>query len=54
MPSNNLEGDFIYGYGVGFDIVAYYDIVFRIEYSFNKFGEGGLFFHFGTPFLTYK
>ncbi|MDY0349444.1 MAG: hypothetical protein RBR13_11540, partial [Tenuifilaceae bacterium] len=45
LPSNNLEGDFIYGYGVGFDIVAYYDIVFRIEYSFNKFGEGGLFFH---------
>ncbi|MFA5648174.1 MAG: POTRA domain-containing protein [Bacteroidales bacterium] len=54
LPSGNLEGDFIYGYGLGFYAVAYYDIVFRIEYSFNKFGENGLFLHFGTPFLIYK
>ena len=50
--TNGLEDKFLYGYGTGLYIVAYYDIVFRIEYSFNGLGESGLFFHFGTPFLT--
>jgi hypothetical protein len=45
----------IFGYGTGLYIVAYYDIVFRVEYSFNGFGESGFFFHFGSPFLiNYK
>ncbi|MDX9769402.1 MAG: POTRA domain-containing protein [Tenuifilaceae bacterium] len=50
-PSNSLEGKMIYGYGTGLYIVAYYDLVLRIEYSFNGFGEQGFFFHIGTPFL---
>jgi outer membrane protein assembly factor BamA len=55
LPSNSLEGKMIFGYGTGLYIVAYYDIVFRVEYSFNGFGESGFFFHFGSPFLiNYK
>jgi outer membrane protein assembly factor BamA len=51
-PANSLEGNLIVGYGSGLYIVAYYDVVLRLEYSFNKFGERGIFIHFGTPFLT--
>ncbi|MDX9845373.1 MAG: POTRA domain-containing protein [Tenuifilaceae bacterium] len=51
-PPNSLEGNLFVGYGTGLYAVAYYDIVLRIEYSFNKFGERGIFFHVGTPFLN--
>lgn len=46
-PDNTrLTNEFIYGGGVGLDIVTFYDFVFRIEYSINKEGEKGFFFHF--------
>lgn len=47
MPHSN---ELLYGYGIGLDFVTYYDIVLRFEYSFNKFGESGLFLHFNAPF----
>jgi len=47
MPYSN---EFLYGYGVGIDFVTYYDIVFRFEFSVNKFGETGIFLHFNAPF----
>jgi len=50
-PNNSLEGKMLYGYGTGLYMVASYDIVLRIEYSFNNTGENGFFFHLGTPFL---
>ncbi len=50
--TGTLEGKLIYGYGSGLYFVAYYDIVFRVEYSMNMFGERGVFIHFGTPFLS--
>ncbi len=53
IPTGSLEGRFLYGYGTGIYMVAYYDIVLRVEYSFNILGEGGFFVHFGTPFLNY-
>jgi hypothetical protein len=53
IPNGSLEGRFLYGYGTGIYMVAYYDIVLRMEYSFNILGEGGFFVHFGTPFLNY-
>ncbi len=46
---NPLSNDWQFGYGVGLDYVTYYSLVFRIEYSFNKFGENGLFIHFTAP-----
>ncbi len=49
---SDLEGKLLYGYGTGLNLFAYYDIVFRVEYSINLLGEKGFFIHFGTPFLN--
>lgn len=40
--------EWLYSYGLGLDLVTYYDIVFRTEFSINKFGNKGIFFHFST------
>jgi len=42
-PRNNL---LLFGGGIGIDISTYYDIVLRIEYSFNNLYEKGLYLHF--------
>lgn len=42
---NTLTNELNFSYGIGFDFVTYYDIVFRMEYSRNKQNEGFLFFH---------
>lgn len=47
--SNPLGNTWLYGYGVGIDYVTYYNLVFRLEYSFNKLGENGFFVHFTAP-----
>jgi len=47
--SNRLPNSWLTGYGIGIDFVTYYDIVIRLDYSFNKFGESGLFLHFAAP-----
>lgn len=46
---NAMENDLQVGYGAGIDFVSYYDIVVRMEYSFNKLGESGFFIHFRAP-----
>ena len=46
---NDLQNDLLAGYGAGLDFVTYYDIVIRMEYSFNKLGESGFFLHFRAP-----
>jgi len=46
---NPLANDYQFGYGVGLDYVTYYNLVFRLEYSINKFGEKGFFLHFTAP-----
>jgi hypothetical protein len=33
------------GGGAGIDIVTYYDIVGRIEYSVNQLGQTGIYLH---------
>lgn len=38
----------LYGVGAGFDIVTYYNLVFRIEYSITDQGNSGLFLHTKT------
>jgi len=43
---NNLQNTLMWGYGGGVNLVTYYDIVLRLEYSFNQLGEGGFFIHF--------
>jgi hypothetical protein len=42
---NSLNNRFIYTGGIGLDVVSIYDIVIRVEYSFNQKMENGLFIH---------
>lgn len=37
-------------WGFGLDIVTFYDVVFKIEYSFNQLGNQGLFIHTRSDF----
>jgi len=48
-PENDFANDLQMGYGISLDLATYYDLVFRAEYSVNKFGEHGLFLHFVAP-----
>ncbi len=48
--NNYLGNSLLFGYGAGVDFVTYYDLAFRFEYSFNRQGEHGFFFHLGAPF----
>ncbi len=44
--TNSLQGKLLTGYGVGIDIVTFYDKVVRVEYTFRHNGQGGLFINF--------
>jgi outer membrane protein assembly factor BamA len=43
--NNRMANEWQYGYGLGLDLVTFYDKVFSINYSFNKFGEHGFYAH---------
>ena len=47
--NNQLENSLLIGYGAGLDLVSFYDLVFRLEYSFNRMNEHGFFLHFMAP-----
>jgi outer membrane protein assembly factor BamA len=47
---NSLVNRFLYSGGVGFDVVTFYDFVFRFEYSVNQLGEKGFNFHIRNDF----
>ncbi|NNF01431.1 MAG: hypothetical protein HKN22_01985 [Bacteroidia bacterium] len=49
IESNPLANTLLLGGGIGIDYVTYYDLVLRVEYSINKFGENGIFLHFRAP-----
>ena len=40
--NTRFTNEYIYGGGVGLDLVTFYDLVVRFEYSLNKAGESGL------------
>ena len=42
---SRLNNKLLRTWGIGLDIVTFYDIVIRLEYSFNQLGDRGLFFH---------
>ncbi len=51
IPSNaRLANKYLVGYGLGIDMIGFYDSVLRFEYSLNNMGEGNFFFNFTTPF----
>jgi outer membrane protein assembly factor BamA len=45
--NTRLNNRFLYTGGIGLDILSLYDIVFKIEYSFNQLGQKGLFLQGG-------
>lgn len=45
-----LSDKLLFGTGLGIDVVGFYDIVIRFEYSFNAEGEQGFFFHVKKEF----
>jgi outer membrane protein assembly factor BamA len=46
---NNMSDKVLYSFGLGFDLVTYYDKVLNIEYSFNSLKQKGIFIHFIAP-----
>ena len=48
--NNTLENNFLYSTGIGFDLVTYYDQVYRLEFTLNSLGEPGIYLHLETPF----
>lgn len=47
---SSLSNKWLRSYGVGIDIISFYDVVIRLEYSFNQLNEQGLFLHSGSDF----
>lgn len=45
-----LNNRLLYSWGLGLDIVTTYDLILKIDYSFNQLGDKGLFFHIRTDF----
>jgi hypothetical protein len=45
QSDNFLTNKFLYTGGFGVDIATIYDVVIRIEYSFNQLGQRAAFFH---------
>ena len=47
--TNFLANRLLIGGGVGLDLISFYDVVFRLEYSLNHLGQSGFFVHFSRP-----
>jgi outer membrane protein assembly factor BamA len=51
LPENlRLTNKYLFGYGLGIDLVTLYDMVFRFEYSINSQNESSFFINFRAPF----
>jgi outer membrane protein assembly factor BamA len=42
---NSLNNRMLYSGGIGLDVVLFYDVIFRFEYSINHLGQNGLYLH---------
>jgi hypothetical protein len=42
---NFLNNRMLYSGGVGIDIVTFYDIAIKLEWSFNQIGQNGIYLH---------
>lgn len=49
LPEGGTDREWLGGYGLGMNLVTYYDKVLRLEYSRNKMGKGGFFVHVLAP-----
>jgi outer membrane protein assembly factor BamA len=51
QPGNNLlSNKMLYSGGFGIDILTFYDVTFKLEYTFNQLGQNGLFLQRKTIF----
>lgn len=50
VQSNYLSNRYLMGYGIGLDIVSFYDFTMRIERSWKINGEPGIYFHLNSAF----
>ena len=46
---NTFSNSFLQGSGIGFDLVTYYDKVFRTEFSITRHGNAGVYLHLIAP-----
>jgi hypothetical protein len=47
---NRLTNKMLYSSGIGIDILTFYDVTFKLEWTFNQLGQNGLFLHRKTVF----
>ena len=47
---NSLVNRNLYTVGIGIDVLTFYDVVLRFDYSFNQLGQNGLFLHIKNDF----
>jgi outer membrane protein assembly factor BamA len=50
FPGNSLVNRLLYTAGLGIDLVTFYDLSFKFDYSFNQLGQNGLFLHIRNDF----
>ncbi|MGY6521580.1 MAG: BamA/TamA family outer membrane protein [Mongoliitalea sp.] len=51
LPENlRLTNRYLFGYGLGLDMVTLHDMTIRFEYSINSMNEGALFINIRAPF----
>jgi len=48
--NNLLTNQWLFGGGVGLDLVSYYDTVIRFECAWNRMSESGFYIHLSSPF----
>jgi outer membrane protein assembly factor BamA len=48
--TNTLANSWQHGYGIGLDMITYYDFVVRLEYSINKQNKSGFYVHLTSGF----
>lgn len=50
LENQRLTNQYLFGYGPGLDLVIFYDLVFRFEYSINNQNEKNFFINIKAPF----
>jgi outer membrane protein assembly factor BamA len=50
FKGNSLVNRMLYTAGFGVDLVTFYDLSFKLDYSFNQLGQNGLFLHIRNDF----
>ena len=50
FTANSLTNRILYTAGFGLDVVTFYDLTLKFDYSFNQLGQNGLFLHIRNDF----